>query len=180
MLRMRPPSLCPLRLDFDIDGNLLTDARHCLGSRGKHQIEIAPGYWIRRDCPARLARVVNGCQQFYMQRDWLCHPVHREIAENIAGLRSGLLNAPAFKRNSGIFLYVKKLRAAEMIVPFFNARVDAANIDLSRNRRIRRMLAINIDSTAEHCELPLCRAKKLMHRKSNRGAGRIELVDFLC
>ena len=53
------PSLCPLRLDLDVDGNRLADAGDCLGRRSEHQVEVAPRDWIDRYSPACLAGLVE-------------------------------------------------------------------------------------------------------------------------
>jgi hypothetical protein len=126
-------SLRPLRFDFDVDRNRLTDAGHCLGRGGKHQIEVAPHDWLGGHSPARSARFTHRRQQFHMKRDWPCHAMHGEIAENVAALRAGPFHAPAPERDLGKFFRVKKFRAAQMIIAFFDARVDAAHINLRRN-----------------------------------------------
>jgi len=94
--------------------------------------------------------------------------MHREIAEDVAALRSGLLDALAFERHLGKFFDVKEFRAAEMVVPFFDVRVDAAHVDLRGDRRILRMLAVDVDLAAESCEFAMGSAKKLMHGETNR------------
>jgi len=52
-----------------------------------------------------------------------------------------------------------------MIVPFFDARVDAAHVDLCRNGGILRMLAVDIDLAAESREFSLRGTEKLMDAK---------------
>ena len=64
-----------------------------------------------------------------MERDRFRHAVHGQIAENIAGRLTGLFHAVAPESHFGIFLHVKKLRTAQMIVAFCDSSVDAANID---------------------------------------------------
>jgi len=105
--------------------------------------------------------------------------MHREIAEDVAALRSGLLDALAFERHLGKFFDVKEFRAAEMVVPFFDVRVDAAHVDLRGDRRILRMLAVDVDLAAESCEFAVGGAEKLMHGETNRGARGIELVGLV-
>ena len=102
-----------------------------------------------------------------MERDRSCHAVHREIAENVAALLSGSLNASAPERDPGKFFYVKEFRAAKMVVSLLNVRVDAAHVDLCGNRRILRMLAIDVDLAAETCEFALGAAQELMDTKAN-------------
>ena len=51
-------SLRPLRLDLDVDRDRLTDAGHCFGCRGKHQIEVAPRDWFGHNRPPRSARFI--------------------------------------------------------------------------------------------------------------------------
>ena len=65
-----------------------------------------------------------------MERDGSCHVMHREIAENIAALRSGSLDASAPERDLGKFFHVKEFRSAKIDVPLFDPRIDAAHVDL--------------------------------------------------
>src|SRR6478609_68845 len=114
-----------------------------------------------------------------MERDRSCHAMHREIAENVAALRSGSLHASAPERDLGKFFDVKEFRTAKMVVSLFNVRVDAAHIDLRGDRRILRMLAIDVDLAAETCEFALGGTEKLMHGETNRRARGIELVGLV-
>ena len=114
-----------------------------------------------------------------MERDRSCHAMHREIAENVAALRSGSLDASAPERDLGKFFHVKEFRAAKMVVPFFDVRVDAAHMDLRGDRRILRMFAIDVDLAAETCEFAMGGAEKLMHGEANSGARGIELVGLV-
>ena len=114
-----------------------------------------------------------------MKRDRSGHTVHGEIAENVAALRSGSLDASAPERDLGKFFHVKEFRAAKMVVAFFDVRVDAAHKDLRGDRRILRMLAIDLNLAAETCEFAMGGAEKLMHGETNRGAGWIELVGVI-
>jgi len=68
-----------------------------------------------------------------MKSDRPRHAVHREVAQNIAALRADAFYAAALERNVGEFFHVKEFRAAQMIVPTPDARIDAANIDLRRH-----------------------------------------------
>ena len=115
-----------------------------------------------------------------MKRDRSCHAVHGEIAENVAALRSGSLDASAPERDLGKFFHVKEFRAAKMVVAFFDVRVDAPHVNLRRDRGILRMLPVDVDLAAEPCEFTMGGAEKLMHGEANRGAGRIELVGLVC
>ena len=55
-----------------------------------------------------------------------------------------------------------------MVVAFFDLRVDAAHVDLRRDRRIFRMLPVDVDLAAEPCEFTMGGAEKLMHGETNR------------
>ena len=114
-----------------------------------------------------------------MKCDRSGHAVHGEIAEDVAALRSGSLDASAPERHLGKFFHIKEFRAAKMVVPFFDVRVDAAHVDLRRDRGILRMLAIDVDPTAESGEFAVGGAEKLMHGEANRGARGIELVGLV-
>src|SRR6266481_3331750 len=114
-----------------------------------------------------------------MKCDRSGHTVHGEIAEDVAALRSGSLDASAPERDLGKFFDVKEFRAAKMVVAFFDVRVDAAHVDLRGDRRILRMLAIDVDLAAETCKFAVGGAEKLMHREANRGARGIELVGLV-
>src|SRR5207249_12008750 len=111
-----------------------------------------------------------------MERDRSCHAMHREIAENVAALRSGSLDASAPERDLGKFSHVKEFRAAQMIVAFSNVRINAAHVDLRRDRGVLRMFAIDVDLAAETCEFAMGGAEKLMHGEANRGARGIEQI----
>ncbi len=107
------------------------------------------------------------------------YAVHGEIAEDVAALRSGSLYNAALERDLGKFFRVKKFRAAKMVVPFFDLRVDAAHVDLRDDRGILRMLSVDVDLAAESCEFAVGGAEKLMHGEANRGARGIELVGLV-
>jgi len=108
------------------------------------------------------------------------HAVHGEIAENVAALRSGPLDASAPERDLGKFFHVKEFRAAKMVVSFLNVRINAAHVDLRGDRGILRMFAIDLDLAAETCEFAMGGAEKLMHGEANRGPRGIELVGLIC
>ena len=103
-----------------------------------------------------------------MKRDWPGRAVHREVAENVAAFRAGTLHAPALERDLRKFFHVKKFRATQMIVAFFDVRINAADVDLRRHRGILRMLTVDVDLASELRELSLSRAKKLMHTETDR------------
>ena len=102
-----------------------------------------------------------------MKRDRFSDPVHREVAKNVAALRTGAFHAAAFKRHVRKFFYIEEFRTAQMIVTFFDARIDAAHVDLRRDRGILRMLPIDLDRAAELREFSVSRAKKLVDVKTN-------------
>ena len=68
-----------------------------------------------------------------MKSDRPRHAVHREVAQNITALRPGAFYAAALERHLRKFFHIKKFRAAQMIVPLFDARIDAAHVDLRRH-----------------------------------------------
>ena len=80
-----------------------------------------------------------------MKSDRLRHTVQREIANNVAAFRSRPFHAAALECHLRKFLHVEEFRAAQVIVSLFDARVDAADIDLRRDRGVFRMLTINVD-----------------------------------
>lgn len=114
-----------------------------------------------------------------MKRDRFGHTMNCEIAKNIAALRTSSLYAPALEGHLRKFFHVKKFRTAQMIVAFFDARIDALHIDLRSDRGILRMFAIDFDPAAEVRELAASRAEELMNTKPDAGARRIEFVVFL-
>jgi len=178
--RHTPHLLCAPSLDLDVDRNRLADAGDCLGRWGKHQIEVASRNWLGRHCPARPASFVDRRQQFHMKRGRPGHAVHRKIAENIAALRAGPFDGAALERDLGKLFYVKEFRAAQMIVSSFYARVDAARVDLRRDRGILRMLTVDFDLAAEPRKFSVGGAEELMHSETDRRTGRIELVGLGC
>ena len=173
-------SLRPLRFDLDVDRDRLADSRHCFGCGGKHQIEVASRDWFGRNRPPRSARFIYRRQQFHMKCDRSGHTVHGEIAEDVAALRSGSLDASAPERDLGKFFDVKEFRTAKMVVSFFSVRINAAHVDLRGDRGILRMFAIDFNSAAEAREFAASGAKELMNTEPNGGPGRIELVALLC
>src|SRR2546430_6898128 len=54
----------------------------------------------------------------------------RSVAKNIAALRTSSLHTPALEGHIRKLFHVKEFRAAQMIVPLFDARIDAAHLDL--------------------------------------------------
>src|SRR5437016_6057178 len=111
-----------------------------------------------------------------MQRDRLRHPVHRQIAQNIASLRTSLFHASAFECDLRIFLDREKFRTAQMIIALHNSGIDAANVDPGHNRGIFRMLAVDVDLAVEFGKLSVGGAKELVDRKSDR---RMRLIEFV-
>src|SRR5262249_82146 len=93
--------------------------------------------------------------------------MHRQVAENVAALRTGAFHAAALECHLRKFLHVEEFRTPQMIVPLFDARVDAAHIDLRRDRGILRLLAVDLYLAAESCEFPMGATQKLMHTKTN-------------
>src|SRR5436305_14883794 len=102
-----------------------------------------------------------------MKRDRLGHTVDSEVAQNVAALRPRLFYASALERDLRIFVDVKKFRAAQMIVSFFDSRIDAAHVDLCRYRGILRVLSVDVDLTIKFGEFSLCGAKKLAHAETD-------------
>src|SRR6266513_141679 len=114
-----------------------------------------------------------------MQRDRFGYAVHGQIAQNIASLRSGLFDTAAFERDRRIFFDREEFRAAQMIIALHNSRVDAADIDMCYDRRIFRMLPVDLDLAVEFGEPSVGRTEKLMNRKPNRRMRLIEFVGFV-
>ena len=108
----RANSLCGLRFNLNIDRHRLANAGDRFSGWSKHQIEITPRDRIGRHGPACPTSFINRGQQFHVKRDRLRHAVHCEIAKNVATLRAGAFYAPAFERDPGKFLNIKKFRAA--------------------------------------------------------------------
>jgi len=160
-------SLCAPRFDLDVDRHGLADAGHRLRRRREEQVEIAPHDWFGRDRPARAVRVVERRKQFDVKGDRLGHSMHRQVAENIASLWTGAFHAAAFECYLGKCFDIKKFRAAQVIVALFDARIDAAHINLRRDRGILRVLAIDFNPAAESREFAVGGAKELMHRETD-------------
>jgi len=64
-----------------------------------------------------------------MQRERFRDTMQRKIAYDVAALRAGLLYAAAFERDLRKLCDVEKLRAAKVIVPLLDSRVDAAHLN---------------------------------------------------
>ena len=177
--RVAAQSLGAPRFDLNVDGHRLADAGDGFSGGSKHQIEVTPRDGIGRHKPARSSSFINRGQQFYVQRNRSGHAVHCYVAEDIATLRACLLYAAAFERDMGEFLRVKEFRAPEMIVAFFNPCIDAAYVDLRRDRGVLRMFPIDFDLTSEVGEFAVGRAEELVHAETDRRSGWIELVRVL-
>ena len=102
-----------------------------------------------------------------MKGDRLRHAMHRQAAENVATLRPGPFHAAALEYNLRKFLHVEEFRAPQVIIPFFDSRVDAAHVDLRRYRGIFGTLAVDLDLATESCEFPMGGTQELMHTKPN-------------
>lgn len=119
-------------VDVDVDRDILANPGNCFGRRTKHQAKVTPFEGLGRDLPVRLFEIASGrAQKFYVECYGACHAVHGEVASDIAGLRAGLFNAVTLECNLRELRDIEKLRAAQVIVTFGNARVDAANGDPS-------------------------------------------------
>src|SRR6266436_8621890 len=103
-----------------------------------------------------------------MKCDRLGHAVDGEVTKNVAALRARPLYASALERDLRIFVDIKKFRAAQMIVALFDLCIDAAHIDLRRNRGILWMLAVDVDLAIKLRELSLSGAEELMHTETDR------------
>jgi hypothetical protein len=66
-----------------------------------------------------------------------------------------------------------------MIVSLFDLCVDAAHIDLRRNRGILRMLAVDVDLAIKRRKLSVRGPQKLVRTKTYRRARRIKPVRFV-
>src|SRR5215469_1332287 len=105
--------------------------------------------------------------------------MHCEIANDIATLRAGLLHSMAFESNIREVCHIKKLRAAQVIVPLFEPRIDAVHLNPSRDGRALRMLTIEIDVAREPSELACRRSKELMRPESDHGTRCVKLIRFV-
>src|SRR5207248_9260546 len=114
-----------------------------------------------------------------MKRNRFGDAVNSEIAENVAALRTRLFYAPAFECDLRKFFDVKEFRATQMIVSFFDPCVDAAQVDLRRNRGILRTLAVDVDLAIEFRELSLRGPQDLVHTETDRRACGIDPVRFV-
>ena len=94
--------------------------------------------------------------------------MHREVANNVTALWSGVLHASALKSDLRKFLYIKKFGTAQVIVPFLDLRIDAADVDLRDDRGILRTLAVDIDLPAKSCKFSVSRTEELMNAETNR------------
>ena len=93
-----------------------------------------------------------------MKCDRFGHAVDGEVAKNVAALGARPFYASALERDLRIVIDIKKFRTAQMIVSLFDARIDAAHVDVRRHRGILRMLAVDVDLAIELRELSLSRA----------------------
>ena len=115
-----------------------------------------------------------------MQHDRFGHAVHGEIAGDIAALRSRPRHVATFECEFGKLLDVEKFRAAQMIVALLDSGVDAGDVNFRRDRRIFRMLPVDVDFAAEFAKLAVGCSEILMSGESDGRARLIEFVLFIC
>src|SRR5207237_8950113 len=100
--------------------------------------------------------------------------VHGEVANDLSGIRAGLLHPAALESDLGIFLDVEK-RLAQMFVAFRDAGIDARRLHPDYDRRLLRMIAIDDNRPADFRDLPLRCADAMPVFEGERRTRGIEL-----
>jgi hypothetical protein len=122
------------RFDLDVDCDCLADSRNRFRALARHQLEIAPLERLSCHRPARFFRIARDrAQQLHVQCDRFRDAVHRKIAKDIAALLTGLSHLVASECHFRKLYDVEKFRTAQMVVPFHDSGVDAANVDFCRH-----------------------------------------------
>src|ERR1700682_2226380 len=114
-----------------------------------------------------------------MESNRACHAVHREVASDIAGLRPGLFDAATLKRDLRKLRHIEKFRAAQVVVALGNPSIDAADCNLSHDRRILNTIAVDLDRSIELLKLANGRAKEMTDFESDCRMSLVELVGFI-
>ena len=94
--------------------------------------------------------------------------MHGQIPNDVATARASLLHPPAFECDFRKLLDVKKILTAQMLVPFRDRGIDARRLNRGRDGRFFRMLAIDVDCSAELRELAFRVSKEVSNLERDR------------
>ena len=76
-------------------------------------------------------------------------------------------------------LHIEKIRAAQMLVPFRNRGINARRLNRRDDRGFFRMLAVDLDCSAELRESAFRGPEQMPDLECDRRVRRIEFEDFV-
>jgi len=101
--------------------------------------------------------------------------MHGEISGDFPGVRAGSFHPAALKGDFGKFGDVEEIRGAQVIIPFRIRGVDARRLNRRDDGGFFRMIAIDLNRSAEFREFAFRGSEKLPNFE---GDGRVSRVEF--
>ena len=105
--------------------------------------------------------------------------MHREIAQDVAAARAGLLHAFALKGDRRVLRHIKEICAPQIFVPLVVPGVDARGIDRCVDGRFFRMIGIDTDRALELLEAAVHITEEVPHLEIDRRVDRIDLISVV-
>jgi hypothetical protein len=175
--QIRSPLFRSHRLNLEVDRDLIADHRNAFERFAELQTELAPAQWLRRRLPtSRFLPFL--CQELHMQRDRFGYAMHGEVADNVARIRTGPLNASAPKADLRELRDVKKICAAQVRIAFRDSCVNALHLNRGGHRRFLWMLAIKFDGPAKLFEAARYCGDGLVHFETDSRVCGVDLKNF--
>jgi len=171
-----------VRFDVDGDGDFFAHHSGSLDRFAPVQAVVGAFNWIGCDLPAAdcfAAHSFSFAQELGMERDLFCHPVHREVADDVATFSSGLLHTLALESDRREFRHFEKIWTTQVFIALVVFCVDARHVDRRRDRGFLRMIHVHMDRAFEFLEVARHKTKEVPHFKADRGMDRIDLVSLI-
>ncbi len=113
------------------------------------------------------------------ERDFLRRPVHRQVADQLELARSAGFDAFRLEGQRRVLLHVEEIRAFQVLVTIFHARVDGGGVDGCLDRGFRRIGGIVLDAAGDLAELAFhVRDHHVADGELRRGVRRVDLPGF--
>src|SRR5580700_3278701 len=168
----------PGHFDIERDGDVVTDYPRPAADSEIHAVDLG-----RRGGPhAQVApRIFHGGRRtVHVESNLFGDAVNREIAGNFQFARPGGFNLLRLESDSGIFLHVEEVGAAEVVVSHFDAGIDGSGFDRGCERRLTGCGGVVLHGTSELGEGAAYGGDPQMtDRKLRRAVRRIKLPGVL-